>query len=339
MEHHSASIGVLVVGVGFIAEQHIAAIHADPRSRLVGIVDVDAGRAAAAARANGGVPWWTDLAEPLASPEVDACVVCTPNDTHTAIAVAVAEAGRHLLIEKPLATEVAGARRIADAFAQAGRVLMPAHTHRCYDYARAVKEALGDLGRPEFVRLAILGGWIWPDWRAWMLDPKRSGGHALHNGVHLLDLVTWWTGDRPETVYARGRKQTAAELAIYDYLEMTVGFAGGATALCEMSRGHRPATYAARDVLVVGEQGVLTLPWDAEAGLVTDESGSGLLPPAGTDGFAVQLGAWLDAMGGAEPLVTPDDGVLAVAMGVAAERSIETGVPVRVADVLTEAGV
>ncbi|GLY87040.1 Gfo/Idh/MocA family protein [Actinoallomurus iriomotensis] len=339
MEHHSASVGVLVVGVGFIAEQHTAAIHADPRARLVGIVDLDAGRAAAAARANGGVPWSTDLAEALARPEVDAVVVCTPNHTHAPIAVAVAEAGRHLLIEKPLATDVAGARRIAAAFADAGRVLMPAHTHRCYDYARAVKEGLGGLGRPEFLRLAILGGWIWPDWRAWVLDPARSGGHALHNGVHLLDLVTWWTGDRPETVYARGRKQTAAELDIYDYLEMTVGFAGGATALCEMSRGHRPATYAARDVLVVGEHGVLTLPWDAEASTVTDESGTGLLPPAGANGFAVQLGAWLDAIGGAEPLMTPGDGVLAVAMGVAAERSIATGEPVRVDDVLTEAGV
>ncbi|MDN3359174.1 Gfo/Idh/MocA family oxidoreductase [Actinomadura sp. DC4] len=338
MEHHSASIGVLVVGVGFIAEQHIAAIHADPRSHLAGIVDVDAARAAGAARANGGVPWWTDLAEALARPEIDACVVCTPNFTHTPIAVAVAESGRHLLIEKPLATDVAGARRSAAAFAAANRVLMPAHTHRCYDYARTVKEAVGELGRPEFVRLAILGGWIWPDWRAWVLDPARSGGHALHNGVHLLDLVTWWTGDRPETVYARGRKQTAAELGIHDYLEMTVGFAGGATAVCEMSRGHRPSSFAARDVLVVGEEGILTLPADAEGGTIVDESGTGTLAPAGTNGFAVQLGAWIEAIGGAEPLMTPDDGVLAVAMGVAAERSIATGVPVRIDDVLTEAG-
>jgi predicted dehydrogenase len=336
MEHHSASIGVLVVGVGFIAEQHIAAIHADPRAHLAGIVDVDAGRAAGAARANGGVPWWTDLDEALARPEVEACVVCTPNHTHTAIAVAVAEAGKHLLIEKPLATDVAGAHRAAAAFTAAERVLMPAHTHRCYDYARTVKEAVAEVGRPRFLRLAILGGWIWPDWRAWVLDPARSGGHALHNGVHLLDLVTWWTGDRPETVYARGRRQTAAELEIYDYLEMTVGFAGGATALCEMSRGHRPSSYSARDVLVVGEEGILTMPADAEGGTVVDESGTGVLPPAGTNGFAVQLGAWIEAVGGAEPLMTPEDGVLAVAMGVAAERSIATGEPVRVDDVLTE---
>ncbi|MGH3240957.1 MAG: Gfo/Idh/MocA family protein, partial [Spirillospora sp.] len=270
----------------------------------------------------------------------DGCVVCTPNDTHTGIAVQIAEAGAHLLIEKPLATDVAGARRAVEAFAAAGRVLMPAHSHRYYDYARTVRDVLrtGELGTVDLVRLSILGGWIWPDWRGWMLDPVRSGGHALHNGVHLLDLVTWWTGDTPETVYARGRRQTAAELGIHDYLEMTVGFAGGATAVCEMSRGHRPASFARREVMVAGTGGILTLPWDAEAGTVTDETGTALLPPGGSDGFAAQISAWADAVGGARPAVTGADGLLAVAMGVAAQRSIATGLPVRVADILKGEG-
>ncbi|QKW36227.1 Gfo/Idh/MocA family oxidoreductase [Actinomadura sp. NAK00032] len=339
MESHSVPLRTLVVGTGFIAAQHAAAIHAEPRLELAGVVDIDPGRAAAAARANGGVPAFTDLAAALAETGAGGCVVCTPNDTHADIALEVAEAGAHLLIEKPLATGVAGARRAVEAFAAAGRVLMPAHSHRYYDYARTVRDVLrsGELGTVGLVRLAILGGWIWPDWRGWMLDPARSGGHALHNGVHLLDLVTWWTGDTPETVYARGRRQTAAELGIYDYLEMTVGFAGGATAVCEMSRGHRPASFARRDVMVAGTGGILTLPWDAESGTATDETGTALLPPGGADGFALQIAAWADAVTGEPALVTGEDGLLAVAMGVAAERSIATGAPVRVADVLKEA--
>ncbi|MDF5756393.1 Gfo/Idh/MocA family oxidoreductase [Spongiactinospora sp. TRM90649] len=339
MESHSASVGVLVVGTGFIAAQHAAAIHAEPRLELLGVVDIDPGRAAAASRANGGVPWFTDLGAALAETGAGACVVCTPNDTHADLAVQVAEAGAHLLIEKPLATDVAGARRAAEAFARAGRVLMPAHSHRYYDYALTVRDVIraGELGAVDLVRLSLLGGWIWPDWRGWMLDPARSGGHSLHNGVHLLDLVTWWTGDIPETVYARGRRQTAAELRVYDYLEMTVAFAGGAVAVCEMSRGHRPTSYARRDVLVSGSGGILTLPWDAEAGSVTDESGTALLPPGGTDGFATQIAAWADAVTGGPPAVTAEDGLLAVAMGVAAERSIAEGRPVPVAEVLKEA--
>jgi len=328
-----AALGVLVIGTGFIADAHIAALRTRSDAKLVGVVDIDPVRAANAGRTNGGVAFTTDLAEALAWPSVDACIVCTPNWTHRQIAVAVAEAGKHLLIEKPLATTVADARAVAETFAAAGVVLMAAHTHRFYDYARTVKAAIdsGDIGQPVFVRLAILGGWIWPDWRAWVLDPARSGGHALHNGVHLLDLATWWIGGQPVSVYARGRKTTAAELEIYDYLEMVVRYADGSTAVCEMSRGHRTGSLNVRDVLVLGTEGTLTLPWDGDSSIVFAEQGVGLVPAAGRDGFAVQLTAWIDAINGAAAAMSPADAVNAVAMGVAAERSIVTGQPVEIA--------
>lgn len=328
-------LGVAIVGAGFIADHHGAAVRGSSRARLVGVVDVDASRASAWARTAGGVPWTTDLAELLARDDVDACIVCTPNHTHEAIAVQVAEAGKHLLIEKPLAITVESANAIVAAFEAAGRTVMAAHTHRFYDYARAIGDVIagGSIGRPVFARLALLGGWIWPDWRAWVLDPAKSGGHALHNGVHLLDLVTTWMSDEPRRVFARGRKATAAELGIYDYLEMTIEFAGGASAVCEMSRGHRPAALDRRDALVVGTKGVLQLPPDRWGSPVFTEAGAAVLSPPGSDGFAVQLNAWLDAVGGGEPAMPPADAVRAVVLGVAAERSIELGVPVTLDEV------
>lgn len=331
MERYSTN-GVVVVGTGFIADHHLAALHAHPRSRLVGVVDVAPARAEAAARANGGVRWTADLEEALGWPGVTAAIVCTPNDSHASIATRVAAAGCDLLIEKPLATTVDDARAVVEAFAATDRTLAVAHTHRCYDYGRAVREAItsGAVGRPTLARLSILGGWIWPDWRGWMLDPVRSGGHALHNGVHLLDLVTWWIGQNPVSVYARGHKQTAAALDIYDYLEMVVRYDGGAVAVCEMSRGHRPGALSMRDVLVHGTDGMLTLPWDAEANLLIDERGTALVPIPGSDAFARQLDAWLSG----KPIATGDDGLLAVALGVAVERSIATGQPVDVRESL-----
>jgi predicted dehydrogenase len=340
MESYSAAapLGVLVVGAGFIADHHIAALSGRSDAVLAGIVDVDPVRAAAAARSYGGVRWTSDLGEALAWPDVDACVVCTPNFTHTAIANRIAEAGKHLLIEKPLTTTVADALAVAAAFAGAGVVLMAAHTHRFYDYGRTVKRVLdeGTVGRPLATRITVPAGWIWPDWRAWMIDPQKSGGHALHNGVHLLDLVTWWHGVRPVFVYARGRKQTAAELDIYDYLEMTVSFEDGSSAVCEMSRGHRSGTVGQRDVLVIGTEGVLSIPWDADSSLLLSEHEDATVPAIGRNGFAVQLGAWIDAIGGAAPVMTPDAAVAAVVMSVAAERSIAIGEPVRIADILAE---
>ncbi|MEU7870481.1 Gfo/Idh/MocA family oxidoreductase [Dactylosporangium sp. NPDC049140] len=327
-------IGILLVGAGFIADAHSAAVAVTPGARIAGIVDVDPGRAAAFARSQGGIPHESDLAAALAWPDVDAAIVCTPNFTHAAIGAAVAGAGKHLLIEKPLTITVADARALQAAFSGKGLVLAAAHTHRAYDYGRAVKAAVAGIGEPFLVRLAILGGWIWPDWSAWVADPAKSGGHALHNGVHLLDLATWWLDARPVAVSARGHKQTAAELGIYDYLEMVVDYANGATAVCEMSRAHRPGSFNQRELFVAGSGGAVRQDWDGEAAVLYAENGPALVPAAGGNGFALQLRAWLDSIGGAPPLMPVDDAVLAVAMGVAAERSIQTGERVTLDEVL-----
>jgi len=75
------SVGVVVVGTGFVAGQHLRALASNEAAALAGVVDADAGRAEAAARAHGGVRWTTDLAAALAWPGVDAAIVCTPNLT------------------------------------------------------------------------------------------------------------------------------------------------------------------------------------------------------------------------------------------------------------------
>ncbi len=329
------AFGVVVVGTGAIAELHIAALRANPRARLVGVVDTDPARSAAASLANGGVPATTELTEALGWPGVDGAIVCTPNGSHGAVATAIANAGKHLLIEKPLAISTAEGESVLAAFRRAGRTLAVAHTHRAYDYSLAVKSAIDSrqVGDPLLIRATLLGGWIWGDWSAWVLDPSKSGGHQLHNGVHVLDLLTWWMGDRPESVYARGRRQTATELPIYDYLEMVLRFPGDRVAHCEMSRAHRPASLFHRDVLVVGTAGTLSLPWDAEQSLVFGEQGLTHLMPVSGDGFARQLTGWLDAVDGGVPIAGGEEGLFAVAMAEAADESMATGQPVPLAGI------
>jgi predicted dehydrogenase len=325
-------LGIVVVGSGFIAESHIAALRRRDDAYLAGVVDIDHGRAAESAYRNGGVRFATDLAEALRWEDADACIVCTPNATHRALALPIAAAGKHLMIEKPLATTVADAVTIADAFAAAGTVLQVGHTHRFYDYGIAVKDLIdgGSIGDPVLLRLAIIGGWIWPDWRHWVLDPQKSGGHGLHNGVHLLDLVTWWMGAEPVGVFARGAKQTSHGLEISDVLEMTVRYADGSLAACEMSRGHRPVSLTERDVLVVGTLGSAAMPWTADAAQLITDRGHETVPALGGDGFARQLDAWLTAVRTGEQVVTPKDAVRAVVLGVAVGESIATGLEVSI---------
>jgi predicted dehydrogenase len=332
MEQRSvpSRIGTLLVGAGFIADVHAAAVTASDRAHLVGIVDTDPGRAAAFSRSHGAIPHTDDLAEALAWPDVDAVVACTPNHTHLGIGAAVAAAGKHLLVEKPLATTVADAQALAAAFAAAGRVLMAAHSHRHHGYGRTVKDAIeaGTIGSPVHVRLSILGGWIWTGWDAWAADPVASGGHALHNGVHVLDLATWWLSADPVRVYARGRHQTAAELRINDYLEMVVEYAGGEVAVLEMSRAHRPGSFGLRDLQVVGSAGMIGEEWADEAAFLFTEGGTGLVAAEGVDGFGAQFESWLDTIGGAPPAMPVSDAVRAVELAVAVEESISTGRPV-----------
>lgn len=336
MEFHviEARLGVVVVGVGFIAGVHVGALAKSRDTELVGVVDADSARAAAFSYAHGGVRWATDLDEALAWPDCDAVIVCTPNHTHTGIVLGAVKAGKHVLVEKPLATTIPDASAMVEAADRARVVLMAAHTHRFYDYGRTVKRLVddGEVGRPTFGRLTILGDWIWPDWSAWMIDAARSGGHALHNGVHLLDLMAWWIGAEPVAVKARGRKLTSSELDIYDYLEMTMAFDSGATAVCEMSRGHRTGTVSERELVLVGTDGMIEQDWDEDAAVMITSTNAQPLSAAANDGFAAQLTAWRTAIDGGPVTMTAAEGLRAVRLGVAVEQSIVSGRAVNLAE-------
>ena len=133
-------VRLALVGTGFIAA---ATLPPQPASRMSRSWRSPTGTPApppVRARAWGArvVP---DVADLLADDDVDALVVCTPNDTHATLARAAA-AGKHLLLEKPMALSAADARSVADAFAAAGRVLLVGHTHRHTDYARAVHDVI-----------------------------------------------------------------------------------------------------------------------------------------------------------------------------------------------------
>ncbi|HEU4997331.1 MAG TPA: Gfo/Idh/MocA family oxidoreductase [Lapillicoccus sp.] len=323
---------VALVGAGFIAGAHAAAAATRPDVELVAVTDRDAPAANRFATTWGvrAVPRVEDV---LAADDVDALVVCTPNDTHADLARSAAAAGKHLLLEKPMALSAADARSVADAYERAGLVLLVGHTHRHADYARAVHDVIvsGRLGTVRSVRIAITGGWIWGGWSAWVIDPARSGGHAFHNGVHLYDLARWWLGSPIASVYAVGQPLTSAALAIDDYLCSTLVAESGGTAVCEISRGERPKTTSLFEIVVHGDRGTLVRSNGGE-GLVAYTTGaSGPRAVAGADPFRRQLGVFAAAVAGSAPVDPgPAEAVHATAVAEAAERSARTGQSVEV---------
>ena len=133
-------------------------------------------------------------------------------------------------------------------------------------------------------------------------------------------------GREPVSVYVQGRKETSAELDIFDCLCMTVRYRGGCTAVLEMSRGNRPRSFAYRDVFVQGTQGAIRLPWDAEQGIAFLEGGTSLLAGDSQIGFDREVAAWIAAIRGESvPAITGDEARRAVAMAVAGENSLRSG--------------
>jgi len=327
-------LGVGIVGVGGIALSHMAALRTMTSATLVAVCDVAADRAAEVAHLERCAGYGS-VEELLDDDEVEAVIVCTPNMTHEQLGLQVLAAGKHLLMEKPLALTGAGARSLAAEATERGLALAVGHTHRFTDQSLAIRRVIdrGDIGVPRFVRIVINGGWIWPGWQSWVLNPELSGGHSLHNGVHLVDLASWWIGEPATSVFSVGQHATSEALDIYDYLVMELGFDGGAAAVCEISRGERPRSAGYLELTVVGTEGVVSRTWDAEGVLAWTDTG---LTAWGVDGagdraFVRELEAFVAAIRGDGEVVPPLSAAIhAVDIAVASEESLRESRTIRI---------
>ncbi|MFD5755709.1 Gfo/Idh/MocA family protein [Streptomyces sp. NPDC127044] len=208
-----------VVGLGARAQLYTEALtgpHAD-RVDLVGLCDVNAHRMAVhnewiAAAHPGRAPVPAYAAEDfdlmLRRERVDLVVVCTVDRTHDAYIVRALEAGCDVVTEKPMTTDADRARRILDARRRTGREVRVAFNYRYNPVHSAVREILasggiGEVGSVHFEWLLDLRHGA-DYFRRWHREKANSGGLMVHKSTHHFDLVNWWLGTRPETVYAQG---------------------------------------------------------------------------------------------------------------------------------------
>ena len=198
-----------VIGPGSIADVHLApALARTPGALLWSVLSRDAGRAAAFAERHGArapQPAHNDLDAFLADPDLDAVLIASPDRLHAPQAIAAARAGKHILVEKPMATSTEEAEAMVAAARGAGVVLAVAYHLRWHAGHRALaaKVHAGELGEPLHVR----AGWSWPakndaNWRAhgevgrwWPLAGV---------GTHCVDLARWLLRTCGEVVEVRG---------------------------------------------------------------------------------------------------------------------------------------
>ncbi|HET8631561.1 MAG TPA: Gfo/Idh/MocA family oxidoreductase [Thermomicrobiales bacterium] len=318
-----------LIGAGGIARDHVAAYARIPGVRVGWVADVASERARDLA-ALAGAEWTADPEAVLAAPDVDAVDICTPSASHAALTIAAAARGKHVHVEKPAALALADFDAMVAAAREHGVSLMVGQTARFQPVHREIRRALdeGAIGRLRYLHVLWYVGHVWAGgWRAWQLDPARSGGHPLHNGIHALDLAVWLLGREPARVFARGYRTFAPDMGIPDGFHITVKFDDGSLALLDISYALRARGDALRRVLAVGEAGSLSHSTEEDPALYSDAAPSP--SPAYDDALHAQLAHWVATLRGeAEPLVRNEQVRAALAAALAAQRSLETGAAV-----------
>lgn len=321
-------VNVALIGAGGVSRMHIPAWLKADGARVVGVADRVPELAQEAAGALGIERWTADYRELLDWAEVDAVDICTTENTHSRIAVEAAERGKHVLVEKPIATTLADADRMIEAASNNGVRLMVAQTHRFAEYSVAAKDAIGDgeIGTPVYVRIVTGGGFWKQDWTGKRISPGDTGGNVVTNGVHLADLLSFWLDARPVSVYAQARNVTSAHLQMDDYFMFTIRYDNGAIGVCELSRANMPRSNQFQSLMILGTEGELSSGTQHSSLWNHGDQGLTFGGSDGQRGFDAEIQAFVDSLAdGRTPPVSGEDGRLALQVCLAAQRSVETG--------------
>ena len=324
-----------IIGCGAFGTKHAEALGRVPTARLVAVWDPDAARARQLGRC-----YAADVASSAEDiwqrGDIDGVILATPTDTHHALTLAAANAGKHVLVEKPVALSLPELDDMQRAAAAARTLLMVGQTLRFHPVAQAMHRAAreGDVGQPVFFNWVSDSARSWPSgWQAWQTDPARSGGMALHLGVHGIDLALWLLDSAPERVYAQGANLASPGLRVYDSLQIGVRCANGANALVELHLNlpAEHALYQAASLLGTRGQAQWT---NRDDGLYVGRGGVRLIDNGYDQSLRDELAHFVDCcQQRREPSITPEQVKWVLAAALAANRSLESGQAVVIGDV------
>lgn len=254
---------------------------------------------------------YSRIEEALSDPDIEAVDLCLPTHMHAPVALAALRAGKHVLVEKPMALTGEEADAMREEAARSGRVLMTAHVLRFWPTYEALIELIAG-GRLGPVRSAIFRRrCAMPGWGGWLLDPASSGGGVFDLLIHDVDLCLRLFG-APASVSASGHEAMAAGVDVilgeFHYPGIgTVAVTGG---------WHHAGSYPfAMEYTVVADRGVVEY---SSAGrppaLYKADGTSEALPVPEKDGYREEIAYFLQccARGSAPELCPPEQSAAAV---------------------------
>jgi predicted dehydrogenase len=333
-------VGIALIGAGIFGERHAQAYSRHHAVDFVAVCDLNEERARTIAERYGARYASGDYRAVLADPAVQAVSVALPDHLHREVAVAAAEAGKDLLIEKPLATTVEDAEAIVAAVERAGIKFMVDFHNRVNPPMVSARDAIrrGAIGKPSYVYARLSNTTTVP---TEMLRWAGDSSALWFLASHMVDVVRWMLEDEPRRVYAVRRDGVLKELGVdtADFHVATVEFRGGAVAVFEhawiLPRSHAAVKDLKLEIL--GSQGQINIDgshnrtlelYSAEKAAFPDL----LAPPTGEHltGFVLDSIAYFVDMltRGGPPLATGADGIAVTRLLVAIEESARLGMPV-----------
>ncbi len=327
---------IALVGAGGMAGMHARCYDAIPDAELVGVMDTSQEAAITLAKLHNAAPF-TDFDDMLTQTKPDIVDVCCPTPWHVDYVCRAAErAGEWGLLgistEKPMGRSIQDCERMITACNSAGIPLFVAQVVRFFpEFALATQKVRsGELGTIASVR-SRRGGPMPRAWQDWYGKPELSGGCILDLIIHDFDWLRWTFGPISR-VYARGL--AGKRLPAQDYALVTLRFESGVIGHVEGSWSDPSGFKVAFEIC--GDEGMLeynvnqpaTIP--LKAAIATDEqSTSGVaVPESPTDNnpYQLELAHFIDCVKtGTTPSITPQDGLEAVRIALAAIESAETG--------------
>jgi predicted dehydrogenase len=245
MAHHmfttdAAPLRTVVVGYGYWGPNLVRNVIERPDMEFAGLCEMDPTRVTAFLAKVPGAPVYTDLADVVADPEVDAVLVATPPRTHHAVVSQALRGGKHVLVEKPLAKTAAEARDLIEIADERGLVLMPGHTFLYSPPVNKVKELVdsGALGEVYFVTSSRMN-----------LGKYQSDGVVCDLAPHDLSILLYLLDQRIVSVSASAR--SVFQEGVPEAAFLTLTFESGTMANIQMSW---LAPRKVRDMVVVGSR-------------------------------------------------------------------------------------
>ena len=232
------NLRVGLLGLGAIAQVvHLPVLHSLEGVTLVGVCDVDRPKATAIANRFGGPRIYQKDEEVFNDPEIDAVVICTPSYLHNTQAIAALEAGKHVLIEKPLSIRAEDAEEVLKVAERTGKTLMVAMNNRYRPDIQALKPFAsgGELGNLFLVRGAWLNKKVRVVRPTWRHRKETAGGGAMMDlGVQTLDLAMWFL-DFPKATSVFAHMHPGEGMEVEDTVAIVVRLENGAAVSLSLS--------------------------------------------------------------------------------------------------------